>query len=163
MRNSPRGLIEHEPEHEQYDRARASLYWLREGSLSEEQVDAELAHAVEDVEGHRSRVHGVDVRRHRHKVPSSDAIREARPAQRVTLMAGGIESTLQSGMTVIEMFLINLLGRRVTLTAGCVAMGLGTLVYPDNTNSVADVICIAFIFIYALGYNLHGIIASARA
>ncbi len=50
---------------------------------------------------------------------------------RVTLMAGGIESTLKIGMTVIEMLLIDRLGRRVTLTAGCVAMGFGMLVSHD--------------------------------
>lgn len=47
---------------------------------------------------------------------------------RVTLLAGGIESTLKIGMTVIEMLLIDRLGRRVTLTAGCVAMSFGMLV-----------------------------------
>lgn len=47
---------------------------------------------------------------------------------RVTLLAGGIESTLKIGMTIIEMFLIDHLGRRVTLTAGCLAMGVSMLV-----------------------------------
>ncbi|KAK6948784.1 hypothetical protein Daesc_010555 [Daldinia eschscholtzii] len=89
---------------------------------------------------------------------------------RVTLLAGGIESTLKIGMTVIEMLLIDRLGRRVTLTAGCVAMGFAMLpkandcqckingalgqVYPDNTNKAADIVCIVFIFIYALGYSM---------
>lgn len=47
---------------------------------------------------------------------------------RITLLIGGIESTLKIGMTVIDMFLIDRLGRRVTLVGGCAAMSLGMLV-----------------------------------
>ena len=41
----------------------------------------------------------------------------------LALMMGGIESTLKIGCTVIEMFLIDRLGRRMTLIIGCLIMG----------------------------------------
>ena len=47
---------------------------------------------------------------------------------RITHLIGGIESTLKIGMTIIDMFLIDRLGRRVTLVGGCVAMTFGMLV-----------------------------------
>ncbi|KAK5625933.1 hypothetical protein RRF57_001649 [Xylaria bambusicola] len=80
---------------------------------------------------------------------------------RVALMAGGIESTLKIGMTIIEMLLIDRLGRRVTLVSGTLAMGFALLingvlgqVYPSNTNRAADIVCVVFIFVYALGYSM---------
>ncbi|KAI0534318.1 general substrate transporter [Xylaria digitata] len=80
---------------------------------------------------------------------------------RIALMAGGIESTLKIGMTVIEMLLIDRLGRRTTLVSGTLAMGFALLingvlgqVYPDNTNRGADIVCVVFIFVYALGYSM---------
>ncbi|KAJ2970289.1 hypothetical protein NUW58_g9741 [Xylaria curta] len=80
---------------------------------------------------------------------------------RVALLAGGIESTLKIGMTVIEMLLIDRLGRRITLVSGTLAMAIALLingvlgqVYPDNTSRSADIVCIVFIFIYALGYSM---------
>ena len=48
-------------------------------------------------------------------------------SNRITLLIGGIESTLKIGMTVIDMFLIDRLGRRVTLVGGCIAMGFGMM------------------------------------
>jgi len=38
-------------------------------------------------------------------------------------MMGGIESTLKIGCTIIEMYLIDRLGRRNTLVIGCLVMG----------------------------------------
>ncbi|KAI5919553.1 general substrate transporter [Camillea tinctor] len=82
-------------------------------------------------------------------------------ATRIALMAGGIESTLKIGMVLIETIIIDRVGRRITLIAGTTAMGLGMLIngalgqaYPDNTNKAADVVCVVFIFIYALGYSM---------
>ena len=49
-------------------------------------------------------------------------------SNRITLLIGGIESTLTIGMNIIDMFLIDRLGRRITLIGGCIAMGLGMLV-----------------------------------
>lgn len=47
---------------------------------------------------------------------------------RITLLIGGIESTAKIGMTIIEMLIIDRVGRRVTLVAGCAAMSAGMLV-----------------------------------
>ncbi|KAI2465820.1 general substrate transporter [Annulohypoxylon bovei var. microspora] len=179
---TPRWLVEHC----HYDAAHKSLYWLREGSFTEPEIDAELMHIREDVEAHHARgeVTWLSLFKDRSlferlwrasllqfmaQMCGATAMKYYLPTlfaklglpTRVTLLAGGIESTLKIGMTVIEMFLIDHLGRRVTLITGCVAMGFAMLingvlgqVYPDNTNSAADVVCIVFIFIYALGYSM---------
>ncbi|KAH7375446.1 ascus development protein [Plectosphaerella cucumerina] len=80
---------------------------------------------------------------------------------RVALMAGAVEMTLKIGFTVLEMFLIDRFGRRSCLIAGCAVMAVAMLIngalpiaFPNNASKVADVICIVFIFIYALGYSL---------
>ncbi|PNH45437.1 hypothetical protein VD0004_g2462 [Verticillium dahliae] len=80
---------------------------------------------------------------------------------RVALMAGAAEMTIKIGFTVLEMFLIDRFGRRMCLVAGCIVMAVAMLIngalpiaYPDNSSKVADVICIIFIFVYALGYSL---------
>ncbi|KAI1483187.1 general substrate transporter [Daldinia eschscholtzii] len=179
---TPRWLIEHG----HYNRAQRSLYWLREGSFTEAEIDSELTRIREDVETHRAsgeaswlslfrdrnlfeRLWRASLLQFMAQMCGATAMKYYLPTlfaklglpTRVTLLAGGIESTLKIGMTVIEMLLIDRLGRRVTLTAGCVAMGFAMLVngalgqvYPDNTNKAADVVCIVFIFIYALGYSM---------
>jgi hypothetical protein len=53
---------------------------------------------------------------------------------RLSLLAGGIESTLKIGCTIIEMFVIDTLGRRFTISAGAAIMALGMLVSGRNTN-----------------------------
>ncbi|KAI0008364.1 general substrate transporter [Xylariaceae sp. FL0662B] len=178
---TPRWLIEHG----YYDRARNSLHWLREGSFTDEQVDVELARIRDDVEAHKgartnwlslfkdrdlfSRLWRASLLQFMAQMCGATAMKYYLPTlfeklglpTRVTLMAGGIESTLKIGITVIEMILIDRLGRRVTLVVGCVAMGFGMLIngalgqaYPNNTNNAADVVCVVFIFIYALGYSM---------
>ncbi|KAI2607775.1 general substrate transporter [Hypoxylon fragiforme] len=180
---TPRWLIEHS----HHDAARKSLSWLREGSFSSDEIESELASIREDVDAHRAafpssswlslftdrslfkRLWRASLLQFMAQMCGATAMKYYLPTlfarlglpTRVTLMAGGIESTLKIGMTVIEMLLIDRLGRRVTLTAGCVAMGFGMLingalgqVYPDNTDKGADVVCIVFIFIYALGYSM---------
>jgi MFS family permease len=47
---------------------------------------------------------------------------------RVSLLAGGIESTLKTGCTVIEMLIIDRVGRRLTLIAGAIVMSFALLV-----------------------------------
>ncbi|OLN94101.1 Sugar transporter STL1-like protein 8 [Colletotrichum chlorophyti] len=82
-----------------------------------------------------------------------------RPRQ--ALLAGGIEMTMKIGFTVIEMFIIDRFGRRNCLAAGCLVMALSLLIngalpiaYPNNISRAADVICVAFVFVYALGFSL---------
>ncbi|KJR84948.1 sugar transporter [Sporothrix schenckii 1099-18] len=80
---------------------------------------------------------------------------------RLSLLAGGIESTLKIGCTVLEMLIIDRVGRRITLTVGAAVMSVALLIngalplaYPDNTNRAADYTCIVFIFVYSLGYSM---------
>lgn len=79
----------------------------------------------------------------------------------LALMAGAIEMTIKIGLTVLEMYFIDKFGRRACLVAGSAVMGVAMLIngalplsYPDNMSKVADGICIAFIFIYAMGFSL---------
>lgn len=44
--------------------------------------------------------------------------------------------------------------QHLLIWAGWKINGVLGQVYPDNTNSAADVACIVFIFIYALGYSM---------
>ncbi|OAQ78855.1 ascus development protein [Purpureocillium lilacinum] len=77
---------------------------------------------------------------------------------RVALMAGALEMTLKIGMTVLEMWVIDRFGRRACLVGGSLVMGVINgalpLAFPGNANKAADVVCIVFIFIYAMGYSL---------
>ncbi|KAK3682083.1 general substrate transporter [Podospora appendiculata] len=80
---------------------------------------------------------------------------------RLALLAGGIESTLKIGCTVVEMLIIDKVGRRLTLAVGAAVMAFAMLIngalplaYPDNANRVSDYVCIVFIFIYSFGYSM---------
>lgn len=47
---------------------------------------------------------------------------------RLALMAGAIEMTAKIGMTVVEMWAIDAIGRRACLVGGCLVMGVSMLV-----------------------------------
>ncbi len=49
-------------------------------------------------------------------------------SHRVSLLAGGIESTLKTGCTVAEMLIIDKVGRKATLVAGATVMALALMV-----------------------------------
>lgn len=51
-------------------------------------------------------------------------------SHRVSLLAGGIESTMKIGCTLVDMMIIDRVGRRVTLTAGAAVMAFAMLVRP---------------------------------
>jgi MFS family permease len=125
---------------------------LREGSFSSEDIDKELARIREDVDEYRaSGTSWLSLFRERNlfnrlwraallqfmaqicgattmKYYLTVLMEQVGVEKRTALMAGGIESTLKIGMTVIEMYLIDRIGRRVTLVAGCIGMGAGMLV-----------------------------------
>ncbi|KAI0600984.1 general substrate transporter [Biscogniauxia sp. FL1348] len=178
---SPRWLLEHG----HYDRALRSLEWLREGSFTSEQISTELTRIRNDVEEYRdsgaswaslfrernlfNRLWRASLLQFMAQMCGATAMKYYLPTlleklglpTRVSLMAGGIESTLKIGMTLIEMVLIDRVGRRVTLIAGTTAMSLSMLIngalgqaYPNNMNRAANVVCVVFIFIYALGYSM---------
>ncbi|XWW99262.1 hypothetical protein V2A60_007271 [Cordyceps javanica] len=80
---------------------------------------------------------------------------------RLALMAGALEMTAKIGLTVIEMWIIDSFGRRACLSGGCAVMAFAMLIngalpqiFPNNVSPVADIVCIAFIFVYAMGYSL---------
>ncbi|KAM7186636.1 putative quinate permease [Rhypophila sp. PSN 637] len=80
---------------------------------------------------------------------------------RTALLAGGIEMTLKIGCTVVEMLIIDNVGRRPTLTFGAAVMAFSMMVngalplaFPDNSSRAADFVCIMFIFIYSFGYGI---------
>jgi len=80
---------------------------------------------------------------------------------RLTLLISGIESTLKIGCTIIEMFLIDKFGRRITLLFGCTVMTFAMLIngalplaYPKNLNHASDYACIVFIFFFTFGYSV---------
>jgi MFS family permease len=49
-------------------------------------------------------------------------------SHRVSLLAGGIESTMKIGCTLVDMLIIDRIGRRITLTAGAAVMAVSMLV-----------------------------------
>ncbi|KAF2840780.1 general substrate transporter [Patellaria atrata CBS 101060] len=82
-------------------------------------------------------------------------------SHKISLMIGGIETTLKIGCTIIDMLLIDKFGRRLTLLGGIMLMilalllnGVLPLAYPDNVNAAADWTCIIFIFFYTFGYSV---------
>ncbi|KAI0164127.1 general substrate transporter [Xylariaceae sp. FL1272] len=178
---TPRWLTENN----YHDRALKSLYWLREGSFTQAEIHAELTQIRQDITDHKAqgqtwkslftsptlfrRLWRASLLQFMAQMCGATAMKYYLPtllqklglSTRIALMAGGIESTLKIGMTVIEMLLIDRLGRRVTLVSGTLAMGIAMLfngalgqAYPNNTNRAADIVCVVFIFIYALGYSM---------
>ncbi|KAK9777982.1 putative General substrate transporter [Seiridium cardinale] len=178
---TPRWLIEHG----HYHRAQRSLNWLREGSYTDDEIAAELNKICDSVEEHKAlgrtwlslfkerelfnRLWRASLLQFMSQMCGATAMKYYLPtllgklgvSTRITLLIGGIESTVKIGMTIIEMLIIDRVGRRATLVAGSAAMSAGMLIngalgeaYPDNQNRAADVACIVFIFIYALGYSM---------
>ncbi|KAI0912638.1 general substrate transporter [Ustulina deusta] len=178
---TPRWLVEHG----YYEKALRSLHWLREESFTNEQIHAELKRIRDDVEEHRGsgtswltlfrdpnlfrRLWRASLLQFMAQMCGAAAMKYYLPtlleklglSTRTALMAGGIESTLKIGMTVLEMLLIDRLGRRITLVSGTLAMGFALLingvlgqVYPGNTSRSADIVCVVFVFVYALGYSM---------
>ncbi|TQN64772.1 Sugar transporter STL1, partial [Colletotrichum shisoi] len=80
---------------------------------------------------------------------------------RVALMASAIEMTIKIFFTVLEMFIIDRFGRRNCLAAGCVVMSFSLLIngavplaYGHELSDAASVVCIVFIFVYAMGFSI---------
>ncbi|KAM7221767.1 putative quinate permease [Rhypophila decipiens] len=71
---------------------------------------------------------------------------------RTALLAGGIEMTLKIGCTVVEMLIIDNVGRRPTLTFGAAVMAFSMMV--GQRGPAADFVCIMFIIIYSFGYGI---------
>ena len=178
---TPRWLVEHN----RLDRARASLVYLREGMASQHATERELDDICADVAAFRaaglgwtalvrepslrSRLWRAALLQFMAQMCGATAMKYYLPTlfralglgTRLSLLAGGIESTLKIGCTVLEMLIIDRVGRRATMTAGAVVMSVALLVngalpqaYPHNVNRASDYACIVFIFVYSLGYSM---------
>ncbi|KAK2040758.1 general substrate transporter [Colletotrichum somersetense] len=79
----------------------------------------------------------------------------------ISVMVTAIEMTVKIFFTVLEMFTIDRFGRRNCLAAGCAVMAVSLLVnailplaYGYGRNTAASVVCIIFIFVYAMGFSI---------
>ncbi|KAK1491619.1 hypothetical protein CCUS01_14233, partial [Colletotrichum cuscutae] len=77
------------------------------------------------------------------------------------LLISATESTVKIGFTVLEMFIIDRFGRRKCLVAGCIIMAFSLLINgavplldPQRESPATDIICVAFIFVYVIGFSL---------
>ncbi|KAF3937840.1 hypothetical protein ABW19_dt0207195 [Dactylella cylindrospora] len=178
---SPRWLVDHN----RLDEARYAMAWIR-GTTDYEKIQGEIDTIVENVRFHKEN----DIRSwkvlftDRHlfarlwratflqfiaMMSGATAIKYYLPTNfkalglstKLALLAGGIESTLKIGCTLIAMIMIDRLGRRQNLIIGAGIMSISLLIngilpqiYPNNVNRVADYVCIAFIFIYTFGNGI---------
>jgi hypothetical protein len=141
----------------QFERAQASLAYLRDADPSSDIVQVELEAIRADVDKHRNTVEEKWTALFTHRplfnrlwraallqfmaqMCGNTAMKYYLPSifaslgieHRLTLLIGGIESTLKVGCTIIEMLIIDRVGRRTTLVIGCVVMGIALLVRVDN-------------------------------
>jgi len=168
------------------ERARASLSYLRNADPSDDIVVGELAQIEASIEAHRiatksswtvlfthgplfERLWRAALLQFMAQMSGNTAMKYYLPAifidlglgRRLSIMISGIESTLKVGCTIIEMLIIDRVGRRFTLILGCTVMAMALLIngalpqaYPDHINHAADYACIVFIFFYTFGYSL---------
>jgi hypothetical protein len=145
---TPRWLVEKG----RVDQARKSLEYLREGSYSPAEVEAELAHIIENVDAYKSvdtswkalftqrdlfdRLWRAALLQFMAQMCGATAMKYYLPTlfaklgieHELTLLISGVESTLKIGCTIIEMFIIDRFGRRITILVGCTAMTFAMLV-----------------------------------
>ncbi|KAK1964323.1 general substrate transporter [Colletotrichum sublineola] len=79
----------------------------------------------------------------------------------IAVMVTAIEMSVKIFFTVLEMFIIDRFGRRNCLVAGCAVMAVSLLInavlpliYGFGRNTAASVVCIIFIFVYAMGFSI---------
>ncbi|TVY35289.1 Quinate permease [Lachnellula subtilissima] len=180
--NEPRWLVENG----HMDRAQASLAYLRDADPTSDEVTIELEDIQASVAAHKAAPESSWTVLFTHKplfrrlwraallqfmaqMCGNTAMKYYLPSifsslgieHRITLLISGIESTLKIGCTIIEMMIIDKVGRRTTLVVGCVVMSIALLIngalplaYPENINHAADYACIVFIFFYTFGYSI---------
>lgn len=134
------------------EQARSSLDYLREGSYDNAQVEAEFTEIKDSIEAYKaSGTTWISLFTQRHlfnrlwraallqfmaQMCGATAIKYYLPtlftklglSHQMSLLAGGIESTLKIGCTILEMLVIDKFGRRLTLITGCAVMALSMLV-----------------------------------
>ncbi|KAF2653620.1 general substrate transporter [Lophiostoma macrostomum CBS 122681] len=179
---TPRWLVEHD----RNEAAKRSLAWLRARDVSHQQVLDELNEIERDVAQRKiatsqtwtvlftnrplfNRLWRASLLQFMAQMAGNTSMKYYLPdifmslgiERKLTLMIGGIESTLKIGCTVFDSLLVDKFGRRLTLVVSCLVMSLCLLLngalplaYPNNINRVADYVCILFIFFYTFGYSL---------
>ncbi|KAL0469634.1 general substrate transporter [Neurospora intermedia] len=182
LHESPRWIVEHG----RTDEALKALQFYREGSFTPSQIQSELTDIKRNVSAYQatslkkwtslftnpslfSRLWRAALLHFMAQMCGATAMKYYLPelfrvlglSPRVSLLAGGIESTLKIGCTVLEMFVIDRVGRRMTLAVGAGIMAFSLLIngalplaYPNNTNRASDYTCVVFIFIYSPGYSM---------
>ncbi|KAK1827312.1 putative quinate permease [Podospora conica] len=181
MYDSPRWLVEHG----QNGEALKTLRYYREGYYSTDEINTELDEIERSVASFRAsgltwislftdaslfaRLWRSALLQFMGQMCGATAMKYYLPAlfqalglsRRVSLLAGGIESTMKIGCTLVDMVIIDRAGRRITMTAGAAVMAFSMLVngalpqiYPNNINHTADFICIVFVFIYSFGFSM---------
>ena len=148
-KNRPRWLVEKG----RIDRAQASLAYLRDADPESDEVTIELESIQANVMAHKAAPESSWTVLFTHKplfrrlwraallqfmaqMCGNTAMKYYLPTifaslgieHRLTLLISGIESTLKIGCTIIEMMIIDRVGRRTTLVVGCVVMGIALLV-----------------------------------
>ncbi|TVY38729.1 Quinate permease [Lachnellula occidentalis] len=179
---TPRWLVENG----HMDRAQASLAYLRDADPTSDEVMIELEDIQISVAAHKAAPESSWTVLFTHKplfrrlwraallqfmaqMCGNTAMKYYLPSifsslgieHRITLLISGIESTLKIGCTIIEMLIIDKVGRRTTLVVGCMGMSIALLIngalplaYPKNINHAADYTCVIFIFFYTFGYSI---------
>ena len=148
----PRWLVEHGKTEEALD----TLQFYREGYSPLDEIDMELAAIEHSVASFRisgltlgslfsdrslfARMWRAALLQFMAQMCGATAMKYYLPAlfralgfsHRVSLLAGGIESTLKTGCTVAEMLIIDKVGRKVTLVAGATVMAFALMVRLTN-------------------------------
>lgn len=135
------------------DAAKRSLAWLRALSPTDQRVVVELEEIEQDVQQRRSateqgwtvlftnrplfnRLWRAALLQFMAQMCGNTSMKYYLPSifmslgieRKLTLMIGGIESTLKIGCTVIDTWLVDRFGRRITLVVSCLVMSLALLV-----------------------------------
>lgn len=150
---SPRWLVEHG----RTDEALKALKYYREGAFTPSQIQDELTDIKRNVSAYQatslkkwtalftnpslfSRLWRATLLHFMAQMCGATAMKYYLPelfrvlglSPRTSLLAGGIESTLKIGCTVLEMFVIDKMGRRMTLAVGAGIMAFALLVSPPG-------------------------------
>jgi hypothetical protein len=144
----PRWLVEHGKSEE----ALGTLQFYREGYYTSDEVHTELAEIERSVTTFRvsgltwvslvtdsslfARMWRAALLQFMSQMCGATAMKYYLPAlfralgfdHRTSLLAGGIESTLKTGCTVLEMLIIDRVGRRLTLVLGAAVMAFALMV-----------------------------------
>lgn len=137
------------------ERARVSLHYFREGSYTHDEIEAELASIRQSLADYRAsgltwmslfrepslfaRLWRATLLQFMAQMCGATAMKYYLPTLfkalglpvRLSLLAGGIESTLKIFCSALEVFIIDRAGRRISLAVGAAVMAFAMLVSPN--------------------------------